>query len=1056
MAITLSELKDLLGDELVQQGTALFESGKVSEQTSSSDQVIYSVKDRPPCRVLFSAEGRAGCSCTQCFRENKCAHIFAAGLAAQQSGVLDRLQHTAAVMAAPSLLATMDSALPKEGGVRMEISLHVSLSSYGEFNYTLGMRIGEDRLYVVKSIPQLLDSIAHRTPLIFGKGFTFQPEWMRFDQVGNQVLELLRSLLSAYEKRSYYFSYALSSINQRVLPLPEPFAEQLLHILLGGPFLLEINAGKKRTISHVSQGRVQLGFRVTGDLRGVTITGSMPKDLFPLTSSCSYVALGDNVLEVPSEQRQVILALWNARDISKGTFSYAMRDTPRVVGELIPFLKVSSLVEIDDTLQRMLERVPLQAQVYLDMDGRDVVAHTEFIYGSRVIDPFNEAPLPETLERGEKLLLRDAVSERKVLDTLGSAGFHVSKGRIYLSDQEAIYQFMSEGIHALEEHCEVFLSQDFRRISPRRPMLQGRISLRNGRIELNLSDGGEPTAELLGIMDALARRRKYFRLKDGSFLNLTDMEQWQATAAAVTEAAAIEGVDRLKDTDMVSLSASRLYYLNNLLEMAQLPIEEDEEIHRAVHLLSDADEDTVQLPQGLSLRPYQARGYHWLRTLDRLHMGGVLADDMGLGKTVEVIALLKSLQAEKRVSLVVAPTSLVYNWLSELERFAPELSAMVLSGTSAQRASQIEHVKQAGDVDVLITSYPLIRRDAELMRDIPFRVAVLDEAQQIKNAFSVGATAVKLLKADTRFALTGTPMENSAGELWSIFDFVLPGYLNTYAAFVRRYQDGRDTEDLRRRIRPFLLRRLKTEVLTELPDKNETLLTAQMTTEQQKVYQASMERLRQRVNRVMDEKGLNRGRIEVLSCMTELREICCHPSLVLDGYQGSSGKMELLLEMLPTALSQGRRILIFSQFTRMLKLLQRQLENISITCLYLDGDTPSQTRMDMAEQFNGGFGQVFLISLKAGGTGLNLTGADMVIHYDPWWNPAAEDQATDRAHRIGQTRKVDVIRLVTHATIEEQVVTLGQRKRALFDQLVTPGEELVTALTESDIRALFA
>ncbi len=1056
MAITLSELKDLVGDELVQEGTALFLSGKVSELTSSPDQVIYTVKDKQPCRVLFSAEGKAGCSCHQCFREHKCPHLIAAGLAAQQSGVLDRLQHRAAVMVAPALLATMNSALPQEGGIRMEITLHVSLSTYGNYDYSIGLRIGEDRLYVVKSIPQLLDAMERRQSIVFGKGFTFQPEWMRFDQMGNQVLGLLRTLCSAYEKRNSIFAYAFSSMNQRMLPLPEPFAEQLLHILQAGSFKLEISGRKTISVSHVSQGRVQLGFRVTGDLRGVTITGSMPRELFPLTSTCSYVTLGDNVLEVPPEQRQVVKALWEAQDISQNTFSYPMRETSRVVGELIPFLKVCALVEIDDTLQRMLEKVPLQARVYLDIEGRDVIARTEFIYGSRTIDPFNEAPPPETLERGEKLLLRDALAERNVLDVLGNAGFHVSKGRIYLSGQEAIFQFVSEGIHTLEEHCEVFLSRDFRKMSPRRPMLQGRISLRNGRVELNITDGGEPTEELLGIMDALAKRRQYFRLKDGSFLDLSGMEQWQETAAAVTEAAAMEGANRLKDTDMVSLSASRLYYLANLLEMAQLPIEEDEEVHRAVHMLSDTDADTVQLPEGLSLRPYQARGYHWLRTLDRLHMGGVLADDMGLGKTVEVIALLKSLQAEERVSLVVAPTSLVYNWLSELERFAPELSAMVLAGTSAQRASQIEHVKQAGDVDVVITSYPLIRRDAEMMRDIPFRVAVLDEAQQIKNAFSVGAAAVKQLKADTRFALTGTPMENSAGELWSIFDFVLPGYLNTYAAFVRRYQDGRDTEDLRRRIRPFLLRRLKTEVLTELPDKNETLLTAQMTTEQQKVYQASLERLRQRVNRVMDEKGLNRGRIEVLSCMTELRQICCHPSLVLDGYQGSSGKMELLLEMLPTALSQGRRILIFSQFTRMLKLLQRQLENISITCLYLDGETPSQTRMDMAEQFNNGYGQVFLISLKAGGTGLNLTGADMVIHYDPWWNPAAEDQATDRAHRIGQTRKVDVIRLVTHATIEEQVVTLGQRKRALFDQLVTPGEELVTALTESDIRALFA
>ena len=380
---------------------------------------------------------------------------------------------------------------------------------------------------------------------------------------------------------------------------------------------------------------------------------------------------------------------------------------------------------------------------------------------------------------------------------------------------------------------------------------------------------------------------------------------------------------------------------------------------------------------------------------------------------------------------------------------------MVLSGSATQRAGQLEHVRRARDVDVLITSYPLIRRDIQLMADLSFRLAVLDEAQQIKNAGSVAAAAVKQLQAQTRIALTGTPMENSIGELWSIFDFVLPGYLGSYTQFMRRYQDGEELDDLRRRIRPFLMRRLKRDVLTELPEKQEMVLTASMTPEQQKVYDASLLRLRQRVDQVMAEKGLSRGRIEVLSAMTELRQICCHPSLVLGGYAGSSGKLELLLDILPGSLENGHRVLIFSQFTTMLRLLRRHLQENGITCLYLDGDTAPAERLELTERFNGGYGQVFLISLKAGGTGLNLTGADMVIHYDPWWNPAAEDQATDRAHRIGQTRRVDVIRLVTHASIEEQVVQLGQRKKALFDQLITPGEQLVTGLTEAEIRALF-
>ena len=576
-------------------------------------------------------------------------------------------------------------------------------------------------------------------------------------------------------------------------------------------------------------------------------------------------------------------------------------------------------------------------------------------------------------------------------------------------------------------------------------------------LELKFTQDDEPAQEILAIMEALARRRRYFRLKDGSFLDLSAMDEWLPLADSIFEAAQAEGAESVAmGDDTIRLQAYRACYLQSLLESLGLPIEVDEKTQATVRLLTDPGKvQDVKLPDGLSLRPYQERGFQWLLALDRLHMGGVLADDMGLGKTVQVIALLMATRQEGQVSLVVAPTTLTYNWLSELGRFAPDLSVMVLGGSAAQRASQIRHVKEAHDVDVLITSYPLIRQDIEQLTTIEFRFAILDEAQHIKNAGSKGAQAVRQLQAQTRFALTGTPLENGVGELWSIFNFVLPGYLLSYSAFLRRYQDGTDAEDLRRRISPFLMRRLKKEVLTELPDKIESVFTAQMSPEQAKVYEATMMRLRQRVDSIVKEKGFERGRTEVLAAITQLREICCHPSLVLDDYTGTSGKLDMLLDMLPEAIAKGRRVLLFSAFTSMLKILRRELDDAGYETMYLDGDTPAQRRVEMAEQFNAGQGQIFLISLKAGGTGLNLTGADMVIHYDPWWNPAAEDQATDRAYRIGQTRKVEVIRLVTHASIEEQVVALGQRKKALFDQLIKPGESMVGGLSPQEIMSLF-
>ena len=474
-------------------------------------------------------------------------------------------------------------------------------------------------------------------------------------------------------------------------------------------------------------------------------------------------------------------------------------------------------------------------------------------------------------------------------------------------------------------------------------------------------------------------------------------------------------------------------------------------------LVASMDEEGEPCPEPLDsmLRPYQKRGFMWMQALDRLHMGGILADDMGLGKTLQVISLLAWACAQKedrRPSIVVAPTSLVYNWNAELGRFAPHLRVMVSEGTQVQRSQMIAQLANEDcGVDVYITSYPLIRRDIAQLQHIAFRFAILDEAQNIKNAMSVGAGAVKQLKAQTRFALTGTPMENHPGELWSIFDFVLPGYLLPFAQFMHRFGDGGEMDILRRRIRPFLLRRLKGDVLKELPEKNEIQMLADMTDEQRRVYQASLLRLRPQVEGMLSSGS----RIEVLSAITELRQICGHPSLVLPDYAASSGKLDLLLDILPGALEAGHRALVFSQFTRMLRILQRRLEAAGVQCLYLDGDTPPKRRIELVEEFNGGAGQVFLISLKAGGSGLNLTGADTVIHFDPWWNPAAEDQATDRAHRIGQKHTVNVIRLITRGTIEEQVVRLGQRKRELFDQMSTAGEQMPTRLSQEDIRALF-
>ncbi len=1066
-------LRTMAGEEETRIGERLFRAGRVRIAEKSAKLLRCQVVEEGRYEVQISADAANAashrCTCAICQENGACRHIVAALMACQDAGAMDEMIRRRAAASAPKLMAAMERTLPEEGSLRMMVRLIVepirtedNAPADQPCRLKLVLLIGEERLYVVKSIPQMLEAIESGTPIEYGKGFTFHPEWMRFGPAENRILRILKSLCLAQKEGNV----TLRGAEQRELLLPAPFAEAILEELRQLPFSIK-DGETTHTVKRVILSRIPLHFRVSSDLRGLSVVGRFPREFRPLTASCSFALVGDKVVYVEEAQRNVLRVLYNEQ-IAGGSqcqFDYPLREAARVIGELVPFLQMTAVVEIAEELQRQLIRLPLTARVYLDRaaNQKDVVARVTFRYGEREIDPFDELPLPESISRTEKLLLRDAAAERQVLDALGASGFTVSKGHVYLAGQDAIFDFVSEGVAKLQAVSEVYLSNEFKRLAPRKPKFRGRMRMNGTALEFKFEEDGEPAQEIYAIMEAIARKRRYFRLKDGSFLDLTAMEDWQPLADSIFEAATVEGIDFLSGTgDTVQLQTYRTCYMESLLAGLNLPVEVEDSVHQTVKALTEPGEETIPMPAGLTLRPYQQRGVQWMHTLDKLHLGGVLADDMGLGKTVQVIALLLSARpAEPRVgsiqpSIVVAPTTLTYNWLSELERFAPDLSVMVMAGTAAQRASQIRHVKEVGDVDVVITSYPLIRQDIQLLSDIDFRFAILDEAQHIKNAGSKGAIAVRQLKAQTRFALTGTPLENGVGELWSIFNFVLPGFLLSYSAFMRRYQDGSDSDDLRRRISPFLMRRLKKDVLTELPDKIETVMTAQMSPEQSKVYQATMLRLRDRVDEIVKEKGFDRGRTEVLAAITQLREICCHPALVLDDYTGASGKLDMLLEILPEAIAKGRRVLLFSAFTSMLKILRRELENSGFTCMYLDGDTPAPRRVEMCEQFNTGEdAQIFLISLKAGGTGLNLTGADMVIHYDPWWNPAAEEQATDRAYRIGQTRKVEVIRLVTHGSIEEQVVALGQRKKALFEQLIKPGETQVSGLSPQEIMSLF-
>ena len=1049
MTLYERRLCDLAGAAETSLGQTLQSRGGVRAAAADPEQLRYVVADQVPREVELTAKAFR-CSCETCMETGACRHLVAAAVEARKTGLLHVLLQRHEGRLGALLLDAVDLMI-QEAPVRTELVLSVEpAADASKPALQAGLRVGRDKLYVVRSMQAFFQAMREGGELSFGKGLTLNMTHFQAEEQMQPVIKLLADI-----NETLCISGAMpAGPRAKWLPLTDGTAGTLLGLLKNIPFRLA--ADQQRMIPGIEECTLPLRFQVSEDSGGLSVNAYYPADILPLTQDCRYVLWKGNACATEAAQRRILPLLLHYGIDGSCTFSYDKATAERAAGELIPSLCLAGAVELSDALQRRMVREPLLSRVYLDRNGSEVAARVTFRYGEMEINPFAPAEQTRSWRMGDKLLLRDAQAEQQVLNCLDEAGFCVRNGYVSLSSQESILRFVTEGVRLLQPLCEVYLSRDFRRMAPRKPNLSGRLGMQGRQLVFTLEDDGEPSEEMLAILRAIADKKHYIRLRSGDFLDLSDLGQWTETARAVTEAAEQDRQGGAEEADGIRLQHYRVAYLAALIREAGLPIQRDEGVRTTVRALNGKAPCSPELPEGLSLRDYQQTGLEWLATLDRIGMGGILADDMGLGKTVEMIALLACNRAPREVSLIVAPTSLVYNWESELHRFAPSLSTAVLSGSAEQRKQLIEHVREHRDVDVLITSYPLIRRDSGELQEIPFRIAVLDEAQQIKNASSAGAAAVKQIQAQSRFALTGTPIENNTGELWSLFDFILPGYLGTYTAFMRTYQDGRNADALRQKIRPFLLRRLKRDVMAELPDKQERVLTARMSSEQEKVYQAAMLRLRGRVDRVLREKGLGRGRGEVLAAITELREICCHPALVMDGYHGTSGKIPLLLDLLPGALASGHRVLLFSQFTGMLKILHRQLDSEGIHCLYLDGETPAARRTALCERFNAGEGDVFLISLKAGGLGLNLPGADLVIHYDPWWNPAVEDQATDRAHRIGQTRKVEVIRLVMYGTIEEQVVSLGERKRALFDQLITPGELPLTALTEQDIRQLFS
>ena len=598
---------------------------------------------------------------------------------------------------------------------------------------------------------------------------------------------------------------------------------------------------------------------------------------------------------------------------------------------------------------------------------------------------------------------------------------------------EAVYSFFHHTIPAFEKLGQVFLSDEMNQLySVQAPQVQ--IESKGGLLEIQFDFQGIAQEEIDQALKALTSNQDFY-ISSSDQVYFFDEETKQ-----IRQNLQELGVE-LKD-GCFQARKSLAYSLSQLFE-GQDRISFSEEFKHLAHDLAHPEDFPLgDVQVQASLRDYQEKGVRWLQMLHRYGFGGILADDMGLGKTLQTIAFLTSQVTEDSRVLILAPSGLIYNWADEFRKFAPQLDLAVVHGLKANREVILSENHQ-----IYVTSYASFRQDSELCQEKSFDFLFLDEAQVMKNAQTKIAQSLRQFVVPAVFALSGTPIENHLGELWSIFQIVLPGLLPNKKEFMKL-----PAERVAQFIKPFVMRRKKEEVLTELPDLIEVVYKNELEDQQKAIYLAQLQQMRDRLAQVTDQE-FKRSRVEILSGLMRLRQICDTPALFMEDYQGASGKLDSLRDLLLQVADGGHRVLIFSQFKGMLEKIEQELPDLGLTSFKITGSTPAQARQEMTKAFNQGERDAFLISLKAGGVGLNLTGADTVILVDLWWNPAVEAQAIGRAHRMGQEQKVEVYRLITKGTIEEKIQELQEQKKHLVSQ-VLDGTESRASLSLAEIREI--
>ena len=902
--------------------------------------------------------------------------------------------------------------------VRIEPRLK-AIKENGIEKYIAEFWIGDNSLALMKSINEFIYCMENKRFLSLNDNFVYNPHKHILNEEAERIISYINKKISSKDSKE-------KRIIGRYFEIKAQDLKEFLMLLENNKsifFNYDYVNYKAEVIKEMLP--IHFNIKIKEEKISVTTTNKMP---IPLNNSLDAF-LYDRKIYVPNEEQIKFLKVIYKPLMDKGQVILANNEE-----NLVKILRILSNITEDISLGEGVKRLIsslIKPEFYFTKVNDDIYCKVDINYSIGKITLLKDI--------NKLSFIRDNIYEEKIVMEMEKLKFIRDDNKFkFIGEDEDIYNLLSIRFKELLKEGKVYLTKDFKDIR----LIKGK-DLEYSFIEEDegyyFKVKGFTLKELNSALYDMKNKKGFYKTKNNNYLDLKDK----------TVIRILNILDSLDiSDDNITIDKNNMLYINESLKNQGTAFDKGEETIKEIDKgLSNRKQREVPDDLNAKLRNYQVEGFNWLNEIANLKVGGILADEMGLGKTIQIIAFLLSQKGKK--SIVITPTSLIYNWRDEFNKFAPSLNVGIIHGDKKNRVVMMEK-----DFDVIVTTYGLIKNDYEYYKEKEFDFCIIDEAQNIKNSKAQNTKYVKAIKAGCRIALSGTPMENNLMELWSIFDYIMPGYLLSEAKFKEKYLKEDMYDELKELIKPFILRRLKKDVIDELPNKIEKKFMVEMEKNQKAVYQSYIKEVRQKLYSGEDNK------ITVFSYLTKLRQLCLDPSLILDDYVGRSAKIEAALNIVNMAIVENRKVLIFSQFTSVLQKLGDELSEKNIGYLYLDGSTKANKRVEMVKEFNESEDlKIFLISLKAGGTGLNLTSSDLVLHFDPWWNPAIEDQATDRAHRIGQQNIVEVIKLIAKDSVEENIIRLQEDKRELINKVIS-GEEIgsnvIGKLSRDEIIDLFS